>query len=95
VKVVISGEATADLARLREFLADRNPAAAQRATTTIAQGIDSLAAYPDRATPSDAEGLRELIVPFGRSAYVIRFMHDLQQEEIVIVRIWHGRETRP
>jgi len=33
-------------------------------------------------------------VPFGRSAYVIRYAHLVQQEEVVIVRIWHGREQR-
>jgi hypothetical protein len=35
-----------------------------------------------------------LIVPFGRSAYIVRYAHDEQRQEIVIVRLWHGRETR-
>jgi plasmid stabilization system protein ParE len=52
----------------REFLAGRHPAAAQRAVAGIAQTIDSLATYPDRGKPSDLEGLRELIAPFGRPA---------------------------
>jgi len=38
--------------------------------------------------------VRELVVPFGGSAYVVRFAHDPQREDIVILRIWHGREMR-
>ena len=94
MKLVVSRAATADLARLREFLTSRNPTAAQRAVASIAQAIDSLATYPDRGRPSEIERLRELIVPFGRSAYIVRFVHDPQRQEIVIVRIWHGREAR-
>jgi toxin ParE1/3/4 len=94
VKLAVSRAAARDLARLHAFLADKNPAAAQRAVSRIVQAIDSLAAYPDRARPSDVEGLRDLIVPFGGSPYVVRFGVDPQRQEILIVRIWHGREAR-
>jgi plasmid stabilization system protein ParE len=36
-----------------------------------------------------------LIVPFGRSAYIVRFAHDAERVEVVILRIWHSREARP
>ena len=52
------------------------------------------AVFPGRGRASGIVGLRELVVPFGRSAYVVRFAHDPQRQEIVIVRIWHGREAR-
>jgi plasmid stabilization system protein ParE len=94
VKLVVSRAAAADLARLRTFLADKNPAAAQRATSGIVDAIDSLAAFPGRGRTSGVAGLRELVVPFGRSAYVVRFAHDPQRQEIVIVRVWHAREAR-
>ena len=94
MKLIVSRAAAADLARLRAFLADKNPAAAQRAISDIVDAVDSLAAFPDRGRASNIAGLRELVVPFGRSAYVVRFAHDPQREEIVIVRIWHGREAR-
>jgi hypothetical protein len=38
--------------------------------------------------------LRELIVPFGRSAFVLRYTLLPEIDEIVIVRIWYGREER-
>lgn len=94
MKLTVSRAAAADLARLRDFLADKSLPAAQRAIAAIAQAIDSLVAYPDRGRPSDVEGLRELVVPFGGSAYIIRFEHDRQREEVLIIRIWHGREAR-
>ena len=94
MKLTVSRAAAADLARLRDVLADKNPDAARRAVLAIAEAIDSLAAYPDRGRPSSTEGLRELLVPFGRSAYVIRFAHNSQSGEVIIMRIWHGREAR-
>lgn len=94
MKLVVSRAAAADLARLRAFLADKNPAAAQRAISGIVHAIDSLVAFPGRGRASGVAGLRELVIPFGRSAYVVRFAHDPRRQEIVIVRVWHGREAR-
>jgi plasmid stabilization system protein ParE len=94
VKLVVSRAAAADLLRLQAFLAETNPNAAQRAVSAIIRAIDSLDVFPDRGKLSPVAGARELIVPFGRSAYVIRFFHDVEQEEIVILRVWHSRESR-
>ena len=94
MKLIVSDDAAADLARLREFLADKNPGAARRAVSSIVQAIDSLAVYPDRGRPSGVEGLRDLIVPFARSAYIVRFAYDPQRQEVVVVRVWHSREAR-
>jgi toxin ParE1/3/4 len=92
MKLIISRAAAADLERLRLFLAGKNSDAAQRAIAELVEAIGSITAFPDR--PSSASGLRDLIVPFGRSAYVVRFEHDSEQQRIIIVRVWHGREAR-
>jgi plasmid stabilization system protein ParE len=84
----------ADLERLRTFLADKNVNAARRAVSTIIRAIDSLHVFPDRGRPAGSGGMRDLAVPFGHSVYIVRFMHDAQRAEIVIIRIWHGREER-
>lgn len=94
MKLIVSRAASADLERLRAFLVDKNPNAAQRAVAVLVRAIDSLVLLPDRGSPSGVSGARELIVPFGRSAYVVRFVHDSQGDEIIILRIWHGREAR-
>ena len=94
MKLVVSRDAVADINRLRAFLADKNPAAALRAVTTIVAAIQSLDMSSDRGRPTGTVGVRELIVPFGRSAYVLRYSHLQDADEVLILRIWHGREQR-
>ncbi len=36
---------------------------------------------------------RELVIPFGRSAYVLRYRID-EHGDAIIIRVWHGRERR-
>ncbi|MFL5040676.1 MAG: type II toxin-antitoxin system RelE/ParE family toxin [Xanthobacteraceae bacterium] len=94
MKLIISQRAAADLERLHAFLLDKDPTVARRATGALAKAIQSLNSLPDRGRPSGIPGARELIVPFGRSAYVLRYAHREQAGEIIILRIWHGREAR-
>jgi plasmid stabilization system protein ParE len=94
LKITVSSAALSDLERLRGFLAKHNPHAAQRATAAIIQAIDSLMLFPDRGHPTGQPDLRDLVVRFGRSAYLIRFAHDRQRDELIVVRIWHAREDR-
>ena len=94
MKLIVSPEAIADLERLRAFLADKNPAAAQRAAAAIIGAIQSLDMFPDRGHPTSTADVRELIVPFGSSAYVLRYAHAARADEVIILRIWHGREQR-
>jgi plasmid stabilization system protein ParE len=94
VNLVVSPEALADLHRLREFLATRNAGAADRATDALSRAIGSLAGFPDRGRLSAIDAVRELLVRFGRSAYVIRYAHEVELETIVVLRVWHSREDR-
>ena len=94
MNLIVSPAAMADVERLRTFLAESNPEAARRAVAVLSDAIQSLNSLADRGRPSVMPGARELIVPFGRSAYVLRYVHDPLTEEVVIIRIWHGREAR-
>jgi plasmid stabilization system protein ParE len=62
--------------------------------TAIGAAIRSLESLPERGRPSPLAGARELVVPFGRSAYVLRYAHVPETDELVVLRIWHGREQR-
>jgi toxin ParE1/3/4 len=75
-------------------LAEYDSDAAQRAAAAIDTAVRSLAAFPQRGRPSGIAGVREFIVPFGQSAYVVRYAYMAARDEIVILRIWHGREAR-
>jgi plasmid stabilization system protein ParE len=94
VKLIVSRAAVADIERLRVFLEDRNRAAAERAVVILTCAIQSLDNLPERGRPSGKPGIRELIVPFGQSAYVVRYAHRADAEEVIVLRIWHGREER-
>jgi plasmid stabilization system protein ParE len=94
VKVVVAAEAVADFARLRSFLEEENPAAAERAIFTIENAIRLLEILPNRGRPAGIPRVRELIVPFGHSAYVIRYGRLARADTLIILRIWHGRERR-
>lgn len=94
MKLVVAQAAVADLARLHAFLAKKNPAAAEKAVATLAAAIQSLDLFPERGRPSAPPNVRELIVPFGRSNYVLRYAYSAPTDEVIIIRIWHSRESR-
>jgi plasmid stabilization system protein ParE len=56
--------------------------------------MHSLRDLPERGRPAIRPEYRELIVPFGRGAYVVRYRIHLERDTVVVVRIWHGREQR-
>ena len=94
MKLVVSREAAADFERLHDFLREENPEAAQRLVAVLSEAVDSLSLFPDRGRPSGIPAVRELIVPFGRSSYVIRYIHLADEDTVVVLRMWHGREQR-
>jgi plasmid stabilization system protein ParE len=94
MKFIVSEAAAADLARLQLFLADKNPDAARRAVAAIIAAVQSLDIFPERGRPSGAPHVRELIVPFGRHGYVLRYAFREEADELVVLRVWHGREAR-
>jgi plasmid stabilization system protein ParE len=86
-------EALADLERLRSFLDDQRPAAAARAARTLRDGARRLVDFPHAGHAlNDGTGRRELILPFGAGAYVLRYRID--GDDPVIIRAWHSRENR-
>jgi plasmid stabilization system protein ParE len=84
-------EAVQDIARLRLFLETKNPRAARRAARCILDGAKMLQHHPEAGAPM-GDGRRELFLPFGDSAYVLRYR--LDGDDVLIIRVWHGREQR-
>ena len=83
------------LARVREFLGRENPSAAQRAVRRIRRAADVLRRHPELGRPCEDDAfpdLREVVAPFGRGAYVIRYRID--RNAVVVLRVWHSREDR-
>jgi plasmid stabilization system protein ParE len=88
-------EALSDLARLREFIRVHNPDAAQRAAKTLLDATKKLVAVPLIGRPVldiEKSQFRDFFIPFGQAGYWMRYT--VTDAEIIIVRIWHGREDR-
>ena len=94
MKLIVSRAAVADLVRLRAFLVDKNEITARRAVQVLEEAMQSLLHFPDRGRLAGGFGARDLIVPFGRSSYLVRYIHRVEANEIVVLRPWHGRELR-
>ena len=87
--------ALVDLERLGKFIAQRNVRSAATASRRIRLVADQLRAFPEigrRLAHGDER--RELIVPFGSGAYVLRYRFDSATDTVIIIRVWHSRELR-
>jgi plasmid stabilization system protein ParE len=92
--ILLSPDAVEDVERLRTFLDQNNPDAARRALATIWTAVDRLQEFPDLGMPTEDAEIRQIVVRFGASGYIVRYSVLPGDEDIVITRIWHGREAR-
>ncbi|MET4602204.1 plasmid stabilization system protein ParE [Bradyrhizobium sp. JR4.1] len=90
----LSPAAVEDIERLRTFLDTVNPGAAKRALASIWKAIDRLPELPPLGKPTEDAVIRQIIVRFGSSAYIVRYVIAPETGDILITRIWHGREAR-
>lgn len=86
-------EALEDVFRLYDFLAERNPEAARRAAVAIKAQARQLEQAPESGSPMDDGERRQVFLAFGAGAYVLRYRRN-REGDVVIVRVWHLRETR-
>jgi plasmid stabilization system protein ParE len=89
VKLKSSARAKADLAALRAWFNERNPAAGKRVAARIKQKLAHLRKNPrmGRVVEGRPE-LRELVV----DSYVLPYL--IEGDTICIVRVWHGAQDR-
>lgn len=93
--IIFSEDARDDITRLRSFLDQVNPGAARRAMALIFKAIELLQDFPDRGRPTDDADIRQIALRFGASGYIVRYAVLTETQDILITRIWHGREARP
>ena len=88
-------EAAQEVARLRQFIKNKNPMAAKKAGQRILAAVNLLIKKPEAGMPCQDEGcelFKDLYAPFGRGGYTIRYR--LEQHTVLITRVWHSREER-
>ena len=92
--ILLSPDAVQDIERLRSFLDQNNPEAARRALALIWTAVDRLQEFPDLGMPTEDADIRQIVVRFGASGYIVRYASLPEGGNILITRIWHGREAR-
>lgn len=96
MKLAFSREARSDLVRLRAFIAEHDPAAAQRAGRRLVRGVGRLLRHPrlgKRVTAAPGEPAPEEIRDWLVGDYVVRYL--IANDRIIVLRVWHGKEQRP
>ncbi|NOQ36062.1 MAG: type II toxin-antitoxin system RelE/ParE family toxin [Methylococcaceae bacterium] len=92
-EVVWLREVQADVERLFLFLRKKNSKAANKILLLFRKGSEQLACSPELGISMDDEtGRRELFLPFGAGAYILRYQLDV--DKVGIIRVWHSRENR-
>ena len=85
-RIVWTREALADIEQIRVYVAQFDPAAAQRIAGRLIEAGNSLKAFPNRGRPA-SHGRRELVtVP----PYLLRYV--VRDEAVFIVGVRHGRQ---
>ena len=95
MKFRVLPKARQDIRRLHAFLLVRNPLAAEKAAEVIKGAFVHLQENPRigfavEGRPRD----RQFLIPFGSSAYILRYTIDEAADTLFVTRIWHGREER-
>ncbi|MGZ8096642.1 MAG: type II toxin-antitoxin system RelE/ParE family toxin [Methylosarcina sp.] len=90
--LIWSPAAREDLIRLRQFIEPHSREAARRAAQSLKKAASLITQHPGMGMRLEGRQDRELFVPFGRCGYVMRYR--LDENAIVILKIWHGKEER-
>lgn len=90
-QVTYAGNALANLERAFELLAQNDPAAAVHAAAAIRDAVEALSRHPLIGRPLD-EGLRELVISFGRTGYIALYRFLPRRDEVRVLALRHQRE---
>jgi plasmid stabilization system protein ParE len=82
-----------DLDRVLDFQFERYPALADRTVVAIRKALQILEDFPlmGRRASQEDPLLRELVVPFGSTGYIVLFKV-MNEQSVVILAIRHQRE---
>jgi toxin ParE1/3/4 len=70
-----------------------NPGAARRALL-IWTAIERLQEFPALGMQTEDADVRQIVIRFGTSGYIVRYTIISETADILVTRVWHGREAR-
>lgn len=92
--ILLSSEAVSDVDRVRSFLERLNPDASKRALKRIWDSLEMVEKLPSLGRPTELPEIRQIVVLFGSSGYIVRYKFLQEQGTLLVTRIWHSREAR-
>ena len=87
----LTERAVGDMARLKAFVAEHDPAAAERVAEKLLESLRTLTEQPFAGRSLEDMSVRQWVA--GDYYYVARYVVR-GDDEVIVVRIWHGREAR-
>jgi len=90
VTVIWREDAIDDVLRVLRYIETGNPIAARRVAREFFLAGDSLIKFPRRGRPGRIAGTRELVPVYP---YIIVY-EVAENDDIVILRVWHGAQER-
>ena len=91
-RVQVTTRALADLERLFDFLADRNPRLARERMLSVRRAFDLLADHPLLGREAE-DGRRELILSRGKFGYVAKYRWVPAEDVVLILAVRHQLEA--
>jgi toxin ParE1/3/4 len=80
-----------DLHRIREYIRQFNPVAAQKTVAVIEAAAKNLPRFPEMGHPGEVRGTRELVIP--RLPYFL--VYRLKGDSVQILRVMHEKQKWP
>jgi plasmid stabilization system protein ParE len=91
-RVELRPAARRDMLRFERSLNRHSPKAALRMFNLVTDRILSLAEQPLKGIERQ-NGFREIIIKFGKSAYMVRYR--VSDDAVIVTRVWHSLQNRP
>ncbi len=82
--------AVSDLAKIRDFIAQTNPAAAQFVVSRIIRSLERLEHFPNSGRSGVVQGTREVAVP--GLPYIA--VYTPEKDAVTVIAVFHGAQDR-
>jgi toxin ParE1/3/4 len=92
VKLRFTPRATANIAKIADYIRKRNPSAARRVRSSIYDSMQNLLLFPLIGRQQKEPGVRKHVTP--RYAYLVYYTIDEVEEEIIILSVKHSAQER-
>jgi toxin ParE1/3/4 len=88
MKVIWSRRAISHLRKLRGYIEQDNPKAANQVAKRILESVERLEKFPNAGRPGRIAGTRELVIP--RTPYLIPYR--IRRQTVEIIAVFYGRQ---